>query len=173
MKKSILSFVSILLVFATQSIKAQSLARHVIGSAGTFATSPFGSMEWTIGEVITETYTNTGFVFTQGFHQPNLLEIIPKPTDLFIPEGFSPNMDGINDVFVIRGLENFPANKIEIYNRWGQKVFEASPYLNNWDGQSQTGISIGGNQLPNGTYFYLLNLGNGSPIIKGTIYLLK
>ncbi len=173
MKKFILLFMSILFAFTFQTIKAQSLARQVIGSAGTFASSPFGSMEWTIGEVITETYANTGFVFTQGFHQPNLLEVIPKPTDLFIPEGFSPNTDGINDVFVIRGLENFPANKIEIYNRWGQKVFEASPYLNNWDGQSQTAISIGGNQLPNGTYFYLLNLGNGSPIIKGTIYLLK
>lgn len=173
MKKSILSFISISFAFAVQSVKAQSLAREVIGSAGTFATSAYGSMEWTIGEVITETYANTGFVFTQGFHQPNLLKLIPKPTDLFIPEGFSPNMDGINDVLVIRGIENYPTNKIEIYNRWGQKVFEASPYLNNWDGQSQTGISIGGNQLPNGTYFYLLNLGNGSPIIKGTIYLLK
>lgn len=164
---------TISLAFAIQSVKSQSLAREVIGSAGTFAISIDGSMEWTIGEVITETYANTGFYFTQGFHQPNLLEIISKPTDLFIPEGFSPNMDGINDVLVLRGIENYPTNKIEIYNRWGQKVFEASPYTNNWDGQSQTGIRLGGNQLPNGTYFYLLNLGNGSPIIKGTIYLLK
>lgn len=171
--KTLFLFISILFAFTNQNIKAQSFAREVIGSAGTFATSSYGSMEWTMGEVMTETYVNSGYAFTQGFHQPNMLAIIAKPTDLFIPEGFSPNIDGINDVFVIRGIENYPNNKIEIYNRWGQLVFEASPYTNNWDGKSQTGISVGGDQLPIGTYFYLLDLGIGSPIYKGTIYLTK
>lgn len=171
--KIILSIFSILLAFTYQKVNAQSFARFVVGSAGTFATSTQGSMEWTIGEVTTETYVNARYSFTQGFHQPNILEIIAKPTDLFIPEGFSPNIDGINDFFVIRGIENYPANKIEIYNRWGQKVFEATPYTNNWDGKSQTGISVGGDQLPFGTYFYLLDLGNGTPKYKGTIYLNK
>ena len=171
--KIFLSFISILFAFTYQNVNAQSFARDVIGSAGTFATSTQGSMEWTIGEVTTETYVNAGYSFTQGFHQPNILEIIAKPNDLFIPEGFSPNIDGINDVFVIRGIENYPNNKIEIYNRWGQKVFEATPYKNNWNGESQNGISVGGDQLPIGTYFYLLDLGIGTPIYKGTIYLTK
>lgn len=170
---SILSLIGISFAFMYQNANAQSFEREVIGSAGTFATSPYGSMEWTIGEVMTETYGSNGNFFTQGFHQPNALEIITKPKDLFIPEGFSPNVDGINDLFVIRGIQNYPANNIKIYNRWGQKVFEASPYTNTWDGTSQTGLTVGGDQLPVGTYFYLLDLGNGTSIYKGTIYLNK
>ena len=92
-------------------------------------------------------------------------------TDFFIPEGFSPNGDGINDLFVIRGIDNYPNNKIVIFNRWGNKVFEANPYQNTWDGKCMIGLRIGGDDLPIGTYFYLLDLGNGSNAIKGTIYL--
>lgn len=156
-----------------QYINAQSLDREVIGAAGEYTTSTFGSMEWTIGEVITDTYINTVHSFTQGFHQPNTIEIVSNPTDFFIPEGFSPNIDGINDLFVIKGIENYSANKIEIYNRWGQKVFEAKPYTNNWDGKSQSSLNVSGDQLPVGTYFYILDLGNGFSVYKGTIYLNK
>ncbi|MFZ4398921.1 MAG: gliding motility-associated C-terminal domain-containing protein [Bacteroidales bacterium] len=93
--------------------------------------------------------------------------------DFFIPEGFSPNDDGINDLFVIRGIDNFPHNTFLIYNRWGNKVFEASPYQNNWDGKSDFGLLMSGDVLPTATYFYLLDLGIGSDVIKGTIYLNK
>ena len=91
--------------------------------------------------------------------------------DLFIPEGFSPNADGINDEFVIRGIDNYPKNGIVIFNRWGNKVFEASPYQNNWDGKANRGVKVGGDELPVGTYFYLLDLGDGSKVYKGDIYL--
>ncbi|MBL7884780.1 MAG: DUF3494 domain-containing protein [Bacteroidia bacterium] len=94
-------------------------------------------------------------------------------TDFFIPEGFSPNGDGINDVFFIRGILEYPKNSIVIFNRWGDKVFEAAPYQNTWDGKSKKGISIGGDELPVGTYFYILDLKNNSNIYKGTIYLNK
>jgi gliding motility-associated-like protein len=93
--------------------------------------------------------------------------------DFNIPEGFSPNGDGINDLFVIRGIDHYPNNSIIIFNRWGDKVFEASPYQNTWDGKCTMGVRAGGDQLPIGTYFYLLNLGDGSEILKGTIYLNK
>jgi gliding motility-associated-like protein len=93
------------------------------------------------------------------------------PTDFNIPEGFSPNADGINDVFVIRGILNYPDNKFDIFNRWGDKVFKANPYTNTWDGKCSEGIRVGGDELPVGTYFYILDLGDGSDIIKGTIYL--
>jgi|GEM_PF-866290 len=91
--------------------------------------------------------------------------------DLFIPEGFSPNGDGVNDLYVIRGLENYPANTLTIFNRWGNKVFEAKPYDNTWDGTNKFGLHIGSEQLPTGTYFYLLDLGDGSEVVKGYIYL--
>ncbi len=94
--------------------------------------------------------------------------------DLFIPEVFSPNADGINDKFEILGLERYPNNSIIIINRWGNKVFEAAPYNNDWDGTNQFGITIGGNQLPAGTYYYILNLGDAeNKPIRGFIYLTR
>ena len=91
--------------------------------------------------------------------------------DFHIPEGFSPDGDGINDLFVIRGIDRFTNNTLTIFNRWGDKMFEATPYKNEWNGDSQTGIRVGGNKLPTGTYFYVLDLGNETAIYKGIVYL--
>ncbi len=88
-----------------------------------------------------------------------------------IPEGFSPNGDGINETFNIKGIEDYPKNVFEIFNRWGDKVYNAQPYENTWDGKSTIGLRVGGNELPVGTYFYVLDLGDGTPPFKGTIYL--
>ncbi len=105
--------------------------------------------------------------------EPSLISISVNqcPLDFFIPEGYSPNGDGINDLFVIRGIDSYPNNSIIIFNRWGNKVFEAHPYQNTWDGTCSFGLTVGDNQLPDATYFYLLDLGDGSKIIKGYIYL--
>ncbi len=119
-------------------------------------------------------YVNTAIITSEvvdGNVGNNTSTIITYPTDFFIPDGFSPNGDGINDLFVIRGVSNFPKNKIKIFNRWGNKVYEASPYINKWDGRSMFGLRVGGNELPIGTYFYILDLMDGSDIFKGTIYL--
>ncbi len=80
----------------------------------------------------------------------NVIEIV----ELFIPNAITPNGDGKNDCFYIRGLENFPENQLIIYNRWGNKIFESISYQNNWYGESQ----ITGEILPNGTYYYILKL---------------
>jgi gliding motility-associated-like protein len=91
--------------------------------------------------------------------------------DFFIPEGFSPNGDGINDLFVIRGIQFYPNNDFMIFNRWGDKIFETHGYLNTWDGTNANGVTVGTDELPVGTYFYVLDLGDGSDIFKGPIYL--
>ena len=153
---------------------------------GTFSTS---TGIWTIGALnngASENLIITAMVNSTGNHvntatingneaDGNLVNNVSStatyPRDFFIPEGFSPNGDGINDVFVIRGIENYPDNTIIIFNRWGNKVFEASPYQNIWNGRSTKGLRVGGNELPIGTYFYLLDLGDGSDVIKGSIYL--
>ena len=101
----------------------------------------------------------------------NVSTIETFPIEFFIPQGFSPNGDGTNDVFFIRGLEIYPNNTFLVYNRWGNKLFEASPYQNNWDGRSTSGLRVGGDALPVGTYFYVFDPGDGSAVIKGTIYL--
>ncbi|MBN2890538.1 MAG: tandem-95 repeat protein, partial [Bacteroidales bacterium] len=103
-----------------------------------------------------------------------LLDVIPVVTyDVVVPEGFSPNGDGINEFFEIEGLENYPNNTIVIINRWGNKLYEAAPYNNDWDGTNLFGVSVGDNNLPEATYFYILDLGDGSAPIKGYIYLKK
>ncbi|MDR1698469.1 MAG: gliding motility-associated C-terminal domain-containing protein [Prevotellaceae bacterium] len=93
------------------------------------------------------------------------------PDNIAPPEVFTPNGDGKNDRFEIKNLELYPKNSILIFNRWGNKVFEASPYHNDWDGRNHFGIRVGGDQLPAGTYFYILNLGDGTEPRKGYVYI--
>jgi len=72
---------------------------------------------------------------------------------LQIPSGFSPNGDGLNEYFVIRGLEVFPDNELFIFNRWGQLLFQAKSYRNDWDGKNKKGVDA-----PAGTYFAILEI---------------
>ena len=80
--------------------------------------------------------------------------------ELFFPKGFSPNADGTNDFFVIKGLNSikYPGNHLTIFNRWGNKVYEATDYENNWDGIANTGGLIVGQKVPSGTYYYIFDL---------------
>ncbi len=75
--------------------------------------------------------------------------------DLKTFSGFSPNGDGKNDTFIIQGAEAYPNNRLLIFSRWGTLIFEVDGYLNNWDG-SWEGVA-----LPEGTYFYLFDTGEG------------
>jgi gliding motility-associated-like protein len=97
-----------------------------------------------------------------------IINVLGDPYD-FIPNGFSPNEDGINDTWVIPGIEAFPENQLFVYNSWGDLIFEAQPYLNDWSGQTNKGIG-GGKKVGDGTYFFVLITQTGEPI-KGTIEL--
>ncbi len=81
-----------------------------------------------------------------------------EPGELFVFNGFSPNNDGINDFFRIRGLEDFPDHILYVYNRWGNLVLQTTDYQNDWAGTWE------GLTLPDGTYFYLLERGDGERI---------
>jgi gliding motility-associated-like protein len=78
--------------------------------------------------------------------------------DCFVPSLFTPNDDGINDYLIIPCLETerYPDNKIIIFNEWGDAVFTASPYQNDWDG------TVAGESLPVGTYFYIMDFSDGN-----------
>lgn len=88
--------------------------------------------------------------------------IIRDITQDQVPEGFSPNGDGINDFFEIDNLSFFPGNSLRVVNRWGQDVYVKAPYDNSFGGQSDTGVA-----LPDATYFYILDLGNGKAPLSG------
>ncbi|MDX1406913.1 MAG: gliding motility-associated C-terminal domain-containing protein, partial [Saprospiraceae bacterium] len=80
--------------------------------------------------------------------------------DCFVPTIFTPNQDGVNDLLTIPCLETdrFPGNRVAVYNVWGDAVFEAAPYENDWDGTRD------GKELPVGTYYYIVDFGDNSPL---------
>jgi len=88
-----------------------------------------------------------------------------------IPEGFSPNGDGVNDKLVIGGLENYPQSKIYIYTRSGQLVYQSLDYQNNWDGKPSENSLAGKETVPPGVYYYVLKLGGTPRVVKGFIYI--
>ena len=88
---------------------------------------------------------------------------------LNIPNGFSPNGDGTNDFFVIKGLDNYPGTTIFIYNRWGNLVYKKQDYQNDWNGQSNVSGALMGQNLPNGTYFFILDLKTNTKPLNGYV----
>jgi len=93
-----------------------------------------------------------------------------KNDELIIFNAISSNGDGINDSFVIQNITNYPNNTVEIYNRWGVKVFEVDGYGIN--GKEFKGFSDGRStlqrdvELPEGTYFYIIRYANSQGVEK-------
>jgi gliding motility-associated-like protein len=75
--------------------------------------------------------------------------------DVVVFSGFSPNEDGVNDRFMIMGLEKYPNHTLMVFNQLGYQVYQAENYNNQWDG------TMDGKPLPDGTYFWVLDLGTG------------
>jgi trimeric autotransporter adhesin len=94
------------------------------------------------------------------------------PDGLFIPDGFSPNGDGVNDTFKIRDIEYlFPNFTLEIYNRYGNIMFKGDINRPEWDGKNSNSSFINGDSAT-GVYFYIINYNknNFSPR-QGQLYL--
>ena len=94
--------------------------------------------------------------------------------DVIIPDGFSPNNDGINDTFEIPNLAViYPNYKLEIYNRYGSLIYTGNRNKENWDGTStEGGLNLGDKLLATGVYFYILNFNDGTrKAIQGRLYL--
>nr|WP_242158771.1 MopE-related protein [Aestuariivivens sediminis] len=88
---------------------------------------------------------------------------------IIVPNGFSPNGDGINDTWVIENITSFSKNHIKVFNRWGNLVFETNNYQNNWNGASTEG---GSGKLPVGPYLYIIELNeSGFSPVQGWIYI--
>ncbi len=75
--------------------------------------------------------------------------------DMMVNEGFSPNNDGVNDLWIIQNIEYYPNSVVKVFNRWGVEVFSEKGYLNTWDGVSTRGSS-NNNKLPVGAYLYVI-----------------
>ena len=87
--------------------------------------------------------------------------------NLKIPNTFTPNGDLINDYWKITSLDTYPEAQIHVFNRYGQTVFKSVGYNEEWDG------SFNGNPLPAGVYYYMIDLKTNSPIVKGSVLILR
>jgi len=135
-------------------------------------TGTYDSVFWSTGErtnsiIIRE----SGYYFVQGFLNGCYGEKYFSVTavedyNVRIMTVITPNTDGFNDNWEIINLDEIEPCQVEIYNRWGQKVFSASPYNNDWDG------TYNGKALSNDTYYYFLRCKDGN-LQKGTINIVK
>jgi gliding motility-associated-like protein len=95
------------------------------------------------------------------------VDIINEQDPGFLYNQFSPNGDGVNDFLVVNDIELYPRVHIQVFDRYGNSVYEATDYDNSWNGTGKNG------NLPKGTYFYILDLGDGSEVRKGWIQIIR
>jgi gliding motility-associated-like protein len=88
-----------------------------------------------------------------------------------VPELFTPNGDGQNDILLIDGLENYQNNSFTVFNRWGNKVYENTNYQNQWDGNSNVRFVLGSRELSVGVYYYILKYSNWTKEKTGALFL--
>ncbi len=84
-----------------------------------------------------------------------------------VPNTFTPNNDGINDTWNIKYLDSYPNVTVEIFNRYGERLFYTIGYAIPWDGRYK------GADLPVGTYYYIINPGNGRSKIAGPVTIIR
>jgi len=132
----------------------------------------YDSVFWNTGERTNSIIIyESGYYFVQGFLNGCYGEKYFSVTsvvdhDVRIMTVITPNADCFNDLWEIINIVEIEPCNVEIYNRWGEKVFSASPYNNNWDGTHN------GKQLSNDTYYYFLRCKDGN-LQTGTINIVK
>ncbi|WP_374951089.1 PKD domain-containing protein [Mucilaginibacter sp.] len=92
------------------------------------------------------------------------VHVLKKPV---VNNTFTPNGDGVNDIWNIKYLETYPGNTVDIYNRQGEKVYSSVGYAIPWDGRFR------GTDLPAGTYYYIINPKNGRKVISGNVTIIR
>ncbi|UPZ17879.1 gliding motility-associated C-terminal domain-containing protein [Flavobacterium humidisoli] len=110
-----------------------------------------------------------------------IVSSVAEDNDVLADQGMSPNGDGYNDFFYIKNIEKYPDNSVEIYNRWGVRVYEKRGYDNNpaasFNGISQGGATISKSEgLPEGVYFYVITYKDQNGVkkeIKSYLYIKK
>ncbi len=117
---------------------------------------------------VTTMYYLYGTDFTQTCvaYDSVLVTVVPNE-ELVFYNTFTPNSDGNNDTWYIGNIQKYPNNRLEIYNRNGKLVYKTTSYLNTWDGKAF------GETLPEGTYFYVIDLGDGKGKKNGTVTIIN
>jgi len=106
--------------------------------------------------------------YTITYQPGDIIVIEGLPSQpIAIPNAFTPNGDGINDVWNIKSLIDYPSCLVSIFTRYGSMIYQSRGYARPWDG------FYNGSQLPAGTYYYIINLQNGQPPFSGWVALIR
>ena len=87
--------------------------------------------------------------------------------NIVVPNAFTPNADGINDLWEIQHLESYPNCTVQVFNRYGEKLYYSVGYSTPWDGKYK------GNNLPSGTYYYIIDPKNGRKPVSGYVAIIR
>ncbi|MHC0440466.1 Ig-like domain-containing protein [Flavobacterium sp. 3-210] len=103
----------------------------------------------------------------------NSASVSVEPICLTVYNEFTPNNDGANDLFRIDCIESYPNNELKVYNRYGALVYSKQHYENDWNGTANvSGVISRGDMLPTGTYFYVIDIGDGT-VKKGWLSIMR
>ncbi len=133
-------------------------------SPATFLSDP-NSLTPVVTPTENTTYTLTAVSKTCGTSTSSVFVRVYKK--ITVPNTFSPNNDGVNDYWDIDALSTYPQSSILVYNRWGQQVYQSIGYAKPWDGM------YNGARLPQGTYYYIIDLKNNTPKLSGWVLIVR
>jgi gliding motility-associated-like protein len=161
---------------STGSALTATLITNVDPAKGSFSLSPSGAYTFTPAEgyvgpvdIVYTVCSADGMCTKATLH----ITVVPMP-EMIAPQAITPNGDGKNDTLIFRGLPALNIeNRLTIYNRWGNIVFSTGNYQNNWSGQTDNafGAMATDKQLPDGTYYYILDFFGARPNLGNYVYL--
>ncbi len=154
-------------------LKGLTTQLNATGNAASYVWSPAANLSTpSQANTIARITDNTTFTVTattaQGCVATASVSVSIKPDEIFVEPTnvFTPNGDGINDRFVIKNLDQYPNNKLQIFDRNGKVVYEQNNYANTWDG------TVKGKILTKDTYFFVLTI-KGQIVKRGTFTVLR
>lgn len=119
-------------------------------------------------------YTSSG-IYTQ--HLKNTLgcdstitlnlTLLKGDSTVYIPTAFTPNNDGLNDIWRIKNINHYYNALVQVYNRWGEKIYNSVGYKKPWDGKAD------GKDIPSGVYHYIIDLRNGKKPLSGSVTIFR
>lgn len=116
---------------------------------------------------VTTTYTVTAATAAGCIATAAMTIRVPEDTKFEATNILTPNGDGINDRWQIKNIGRYPLNNVKIFDRNGKLIYTKSGYNNEWDGM------LNGKILAQDTYYYMVDLGDGSKVQKGFITILR
>jgi len=142
-------------------------------STDNFISILWDDLEETSLRVSYENTTGCGASVSETVSTITCGEVLGEEFGILVYNEFTPNNDGFNDYFVVKGILNY-SSRVQIYNRNGNLVFETENYQNDWNGiATVSGVLNSGDDLPSGTYYYVINIPELEKDLMGWLQLVR